>query len=67
MSFMTWFTRLCRNAGLTIHHIVKPIKSDSQKREVNRKVEEKKVNGKLTLRRTTIDEIEVRPDDQEHK
>ena len=63
MKTMTWFTRLCRNAGLTIHHIVKPLRHDTHKRAVNRKVEEKKVSGTVTLRRTTIDEIEVkRPD-----
>ena len=57
---MTWFARLCRNAGLTIHHIVKPIRSDAHKREVNRKVEQKKIDDKVTLRRTTIDEIELK-------
>ncbi|MFA9477311.1 hypothetical protein ACERK3_03270 [Phycisphaerales bacterium AB-hyl4] len=59
---MTWFTRLCRQTGLTIHHIVKPVKDDNRKRELNRKVEEKKVNDSVTLRRTTIDEIEIRQD-----
>lgn len=60
---MSWFTRLCRSAGLTIHHIVKPVRGDTHKREVNRKVEEKKVSGTVTLRRTTIDEVEVKRSD----
>ncbi|MEX2672927.1 MAG: hypothetical protein WD294_12555 [Phycisphaeraceae bacterium] len=63
---MTWFNRLCRNAGLTIHHIAKPVKDDKQKREINRMVEQRTVNRNITLRRTTIDEIEVRPDPEQH-
>ena len=54
----SWFHRFCRDSGLMIHEIVKPLKSS--KREVNRKVEEKKVSDKVTLRRTTIEEIEVK-------
>lgn len=56
---MNWFHRFCRESGLMIHDIVKPLKSS--KREVNRTVEEKKVSDKVTLRRTTIDEIEITP------
>ena len=59
---MTWFTRLCRNAGLTIHHIVKPVQADTQKRELSRKVEQKQISPTVTLRRTTIEEVEFRPD-----
>ncbi|MEX0654702.1 MAG: hypothetical protein WD151_11320 [Phycisphaeraceae bacterium] len=61
---MTWFTRLCRQTGLTIHHIVPPVQNDAHKREVKREVKETKVNDSVTLRRTTIDEIEVRPSNQ---
>ena len=57
---MNWFIRLCRNTGLTIHHIVKPVRDDTLKREVSRNTEEKKISGTVTLRRTTIDEIEVK-------
>ena len=56
---MGWFTRLCRNTGLMIHHIAKP--EGGQKHVVSERREEKKVNGNVTLRRTTIEEIEVRP------
>ena len=61
---MPWFTRICRHAGLLIHDVIKPI-DRKQKCRVNKQVEEKKVSPTVTLRRTTIDEIEVRkPDDQ---
>ncbi len=62
-----WFTKLCYSTGKTLHDIVKPVdgKQTSRKQTVNRKVEEKKVNENVTLRRTTIDEIEIKktPDD----
>jgi hypothetical protein len=60
---MGWFQRLCRDAGLMVHHIVKPEKSE--RREVKRTVEEKRVSSTTTLRRTTIEEIEIRPGDNE--
>ncbi len=61
---MLWFTRICRHAGLLIHDVVKPV-DRKQKCRVNKQVEEKKVSSTVTLRRTTIDEIEIRkPDDQ---
>lgn len=53
---MPWFQKLCRETGLMIHHIAKPV---ANKQEVNRTVEEQKLDDKTTLRRTTIDEIEV--------
>ena len=56
---MAWFQKLCRNAGLMIHHVVKPV-DGSHKQTVNKTVEEKRVDEKTVLRRTTIDEIEVR-------
>ncbi|MAX27289.1 MAG: hypothetical protein CMJ19_22560 [Phycisphaeraceae bacterium] len=61
-----WFTKLCYSTGKTIHDIVKPVEtSGGKKTTVNKKVEEKKVNENVTLRRTTIDEIEIKktPDD----
>lgn len=57
---MGLFTQLCRNTGLMIHHIIRPDSERSRKREVGRSVEEKQVDATVTLRRTTIDEIEVR-------
>ncbi|MEX0884851.1 MAG: hypothetical protein WD009_00290 [Phycisphaeraceae bacterium] len=59
---MSFFTRLCRHAGLTIHHIVKPVRDEPQRHEVRRKVEESHPSPDVTLRRTTIEEIEVRRD-----
>ena len=59
---MGWFERFCRNAGLTIHHIVRPVPK-GDRREMSRKVKQKKVNDTVTLRRTTIEEIEVKKSD----
>lgn len=59
---MPWFQRLCRQAGLMVHHIVTPVKGPdkAEKREVSRTVEEERVSPTTTLRRTTIEEIEIR-------
>lgn len=59
-----WFTRLCYSAGKTIHDIAKPIEK-TQKTTVNKTVEEEKVSENVTLRRTTIDEIEITSRDRE--
>ncbi len=59
---MNWFERLMHNTGLMIHHVVKPIKSDSKKQVVKKTVEEEKVNDKVILRRTTIEEVEIKRD-----
>jgi len=52
-----WFTRTCRDVGLMLHNIRHPQRTRRQ--VVARNVTEKK-QGCLTLRRTTIDEVEVR-------
>ena len=49
---------LMRCLGEFVGYIVKAITSDSQSHEVNRKTQEV-VKGNVTLRRTTIDEIEL--------
>ena len=49
---------LMRCLGEFVGHIVKAITSDPQSHEVNRKTQEV-VKGNVTLRRTTIDEIEL--------
>ena len=51
-----WFTRLCRNAGLAVHGVTRP---GSQKQTTRHDTVEQK-RGKVTLRRTTIEEIEVK-------
>jgi len=53
---MNWFTKMCRQSGLILHDIF----AVSDKQEIKRTVEEKKVNENITLRRTTIEEIEIR-------
>jgi hypothetical protein len=53
---------LMRCLGEFVGHIVKAITSDSQTREVDRETQEV-VKGNLTLRRTTIDEIELPPEE----
>lgn len=54
---MNWFEKICRNAGLMVHNIKHP--HDSERKIVRREVEEEK-RGDLTLRRTTIEEIEIK-------
>jgi len=63
---MSWFQKLCRNTGLMIHGVAKPIKDDAQAKQkpttkvVKHEVEEEQRDG-VTLRRTTIEEIEYKP------
>ena len=58
---MGWFTQLCRNTGLMIHHAAKPVTSNN-KTIISRETQEQQVSETTTLRRTTIEEIEVRSD-----
>lgn len=55
---MGWFEKFCRESGLLIHDV---LHAGEKRRVVNRKVEEKKVDEQVTLRRTTIEEIEIKP------
>lgn len=54
-----------------VHHIIKPVRpapgesSRTEKREVKRTVEEEQVSPSVTLRRTTIEEIEIKRKDEE--
>jgi hypothetical protein len=61
---MGWFTKFCRNAGLMVHNVKNAGGETSKKKEVSRQTEEKKLDEKTTLRRTTIDEVEVKRDHQ---
>lgn len=61
---MGWFTKFCRNAGLMVHNIKGGGEAGTQKKEVSRQTEEQKLDERTTLRRTTIDEIEVKRKDQ---
>ena len=56
---MNWFAQMCRNVGLMFHNIQHP-DGPVEKMVVNKTVEEKKVDETTTLRRTTIDEIEIK-------
>ncbi len=58
----TWLEKIAYDMGKTIHNIKRPV-SDTQTTEVRRDVEEKKLNPTTTLRRTTIEEVEVKPND----
>jgi hypothetical protein len=54
---MGWFTKLCRNTGLMIHHAAKPVAGN--KKIISQQTQEKQINQTTTLRRTTIEEIEI--------
>ena len=54
-----------RCLGEFVGHILHAVKSDSAKKGLHRSVEEK-VEGNVTLRRTTIDEIEIRSKDESY-
>ncbi|MEM6855507.1 MAG: hypothetical protein AAF593_13965 [Planctomycetota bacterium] len=59
---MPWFQKACYNLGLTVHNVIRPVKEHQQaKAVVNHTVEEKRLNATTTLRRTTIEEIEITP------
>lgn len=59
----TWFHNLCRNTGLALHEVIKPL-PNTTKQELKRETEEKQINETMILRRTTIEEIEIRNDKQ---
>lgn len=54
---------LMRCLGEFVGHIIHSVKPESNKHEISRKVEER-TDGNVTLRRTTIDEIEIRTEEQ---
>ena len=62
---MAWFARLCRNTGLMIHHAAKPVAGN--KTVVRHETQEQKISETTTLRRTTIEEIEVKSDGPDNK
>ena len=61
---MGWFETFCRNAGEVIGLIIKPVKRTGP-RILNKAVEEKKVSPTVTLRRTTVEEVEVKQENAE--
>ena len=64
---MNWFTRMCRNVGLMVHNIRNPDEKDQDSRKVVRKDTEQEKRGNMVLRRTTIEEVEFRPDDEQEQ
>jgi len=46
-----------------VHHVVKPMNSTdkTQKKVISQKTQEQEIEPGVTLRRTTVEEIEVRP------
>jgi hypothetical protein len=56
---MGWFHKICRDVGLMVHNIRHADGERVERHEVARKTEEKR-QGDVTLRRTTIDEIEIK-------
>jgi hypothetical protein len=63
---MNWFERLCRNTGLAVHGVMHGGQPRS-KQELRRTVEEEQVSDTVTLRRTTIEEVEIRRSDEPSK
>lgn len=57
---MNWFTRFCRQSGLMIHQIVQPDRKNERVIASRKHVEEKQDSPAVILRRTTIEEIEVK-------
>ena len=51
-----------RCLGEFVGHIIQAVKPESRSNELNRKVDER-TDGNVTLRRTTIDEIEIQKED----
>ncbi|MFN3167358.1 MAG: hypothetical protein ACE37H_09875 [Phycisphaeraceae bacterium] len=68
---MGWFQKICRNAGLMVHGIKQPIKDDAKargtKHVTKREVQEKKIDENITLRRTIVEEIEMKPNADKSK
>lgn len=58
---MGWFTSLCRNLGLMVHNVAHP--EDHPRKKVVKKETQVETKGNVVLRRTTIEEIEIKRDE----
>ncbi len=58
---MSWLGKLCRDVGLMVHNIRHP--GDRRHRVVSKKTEEEQ-RGNVTLRRTTIEEVEFKAEEK---
>lgn len=56
---MGWLSKLSRNAGLMIHNAVDPEGQKKNRKVVSKKVEQKRISPSVTLRKTTIEEVEI--------
>ena len=57
---MSWFTRLCRKTGLVINKTIHgPAASQAKVVQRRQITEQKQLSPKVTLRRTTIEEVEI--------
>lgn len=62
---MNAWERFCRNAGLMIYHLRQPVEKPPSHRQVLREdVEQTQVSDRMILRRTTIEEVEIRSSDE---
>jgi hypothetical protein len=57
---MNWLDRLSRNLGLMIHNVRNPDAGQSRVTPVRKSVEEQQITPTTILRRTTIEEVEIR-------
>ncbi|MCX5661276.1 MAG: hypothetical protein NTW19_16445 [Planctomycetota bacterium] len=56
-----WFEHLCRNTGLMFHNVAHPDgQAPGAKKVVRQSVEEKQVSPTTVVRRTVVEEIEIR-------
>jgi len=53
---MNWFHRLCRQSGLLVHDLTS---AGKQKTTVSQTTQERKPQPGVTIRKTTIEEIEI--------
>lgn len=62
---MPWFQKLCRNVGLAVHHVKHPESGGEQgklrKQTLTHTVEQEQLSDRVTLRRTVIEEVEIKP------
>lgn len=57
---MNWFTRMCRQTGLLLHRSMPgPLKAPPRTVHCVTRTEEERPTSKITLRRTTIEEVEI--------
>lgn len=62
---MGWFSSICRNMGLMVHNIRNPEGQPPVHKKVVKKDVQEERKGNMILRRTTIEEIEIRPEDED--